>query len=56
MKRKMRTLFRRLDIDNDGFLTRRDYEGIAERFVQEGKLEGPEAEKVRDNMQKVSYF
>ena len=42
--RKMATYFQRIDFDKDGSITRKDFEGMAERFVGSGKLK-PEHEK-----------
>ena len=36
--RKIRTFFRRLDYDNDGEITRKDHEDMADRFIANGKL------------------
>lgn len=36
--RKMRTYFSRIDFDKDGAITRKDFEGMADRFIKSGKL------------------
>lgn len=36
--RKMRTYFCRIDFDKDGAITRKDFEGMADRFIKSGKL------------------
>ncbi|KAI0209462.1 Sarcoplasmic calcium-binding protein [Lamellibrachia satsuma] len=37
-KRKMKTYFNRIDFDKDGAITRADFEGMANRFNETGKL------------------
>ena len=37
-KRKMSTYFHRIDFDKDGAITRADFEGMAKRFMETGKL------------------
>eukprot|EP00178_Gracilaria_changii_P017956 TRINITY_DN51246_c0_g1_i1.p1 TRINITY_DN51246_c0_g1~~TRINITY_DN51246_c0_g1_i1.p1 ORF type:complete len:178 (+),score=31.74 TRINITY_DN51246_c0_g1_i1:63-596(+) len=41
--RKMRTYFQRIDFDKDGAITRRDFEGMAQRFKETGKLSAEHA-------------
>ena len=36
--RKMRTYFTRIDFDKDGAITRNDFEAMAQRFINSGKL------------------
>jgi Ca2+-binding EF-hand superfamily protein len=35
---KMRTYFQRIDFDKDGEITRKDFESMAQRFIDSGKL------------------
>ena len=44
--KKMRTHFTRLDINKDGFITRSDYEEIAEKVAEFGKLSQEDAASV----------
>lgn len=37
--RKMKTYFNRIDFDKDGFITRKDFEGMGNRFVEADKLD-----------------
>lgn len=44
---KMRTYFKRVDFDGDGVITVKDFEGMAQRFIDEGKLKDPEASELK---------
>ena len=37
--RKLRTCFNGLDVDNDGYITTEDFEEMAKRFIEYGKLD-----------------
>lgn len=37
--RKMKTYFQRIDFDKDGAITKKDFEGMADRFVKCEKLD-----------------
>lgn len=41
--RKMKTYFTRIDFDHDGALTKSDFEGMANRFIEQAKFEGDKA-------------
>jgi Ca2+-binding EF-hand superfamily protein len=49
-QRKMRTYFQRIDFDKDGSITRKDFEGMATRFIESGKLSGPQATELQQNI------
>ena len=44
---KMRTRFNRLDLNHDGFISREDYELMAKKLQQYGKLNAEDAESTR---------
>ena len=50
----MNTYFKRVDFDGDGVITVKDFEGMAERFIKEGKLEGAVAEDLKKKTKEVS--
>ena len=54
--RKRKTLFKLIDIDHDGFLTKQDYDGIADRFIKKGNLGGEAAQDVRDKLHQVGQW
>ena len=37
-QQKMRTYFQRIDFDHDGVITKKDFEGMADRFLKTGKF------------------
>ena len=43
--RKLKTHFSRLDVDNDGFLSREDYELIAKKVIEFSNATGDKAEQ-----------
>ena len=45
--RKMRTRYRRLDMNNDGFISREDYELMASKLIEHGKMGKEHAESTR---------
>lgn len=38
-KRKMKTYFNRIDFDKDGSITKKDFEGMGDRFIEVDKLD-----------------
>jgi len=57
-ERKMRSYFRVLDVDKDSVLTMKDFERLADRYVEIGKLDEVKAKQVRRKIQKIwlDYF
>lgn len=54
--KKMRTYFQRIDFDKDGAITRKDFEGMAERVIETGKLQGDQQEDLRRTLTAVSQL
>lgn len=54
LAQKMRTLFHRFDLNQDGRLTAEDFYEVGEAFVREGDLEGNDADNVREHLKKVN--
>ena len=52
--RKMGTYFQRIDFDKDGSITRKDFEGMAERFINSGKLKSEHSDDLRQTLTAVS--
>ena len=52
--RKMKTYFQRIDFDRDGVITQKDFEGMAERFVQREKLSGARGKELKTKLLQVS--
>ena len=50
----MKTYFTRIDFDKDGSITRADFEGMAKRFIEAGKLADAAAKQLTDNLGAVS--
>lgn len=50
---KMRTYFKRIDFDGDGQITRADFEGMAKRFGDSGKLTADQAKSLAGNLTAV---
>lgn len=48
--KKMRTYFTRIDFDHDGSITRKDFEGMNERFKKAGNLDGDRAKALADHL------
>jgi len=48
-ERKLRTAFKRLDSDGNGFLTKKDVDQIAENVIRTGNFTGSEAEEIRNS-------
>lgn len=44
-QQKMKTYFKRIDFDKDGKITRKDFEGMAQRFIKEGDKKFSEEQK-----------
>ena len=53
-QRKMKTYFNRIDFDKDGSITRNDFEGMAKRFVETGKLSGDRQDDMMKTLTAVS--
>ena len=53
--RKMRTYFTRIDFDKDGSITRKDFEGMAARFISDGKLDAAKGKELTDTLTAVSF-
>ena len=54
--RKVKTLFKQLDLDHDGYLSLKDYVAMAERHCDTEKANAVDREKVTGAFAKVSYF
>ena len=52
--RKMRTYFKRIDFDHDGVITKKDFEGMADRFIKTGKFDDKKAADLRGTLLAVS--
>ena len=52
--RKMKTRYARLDVDNDAHITLADYELMAKRMVEHGKLSKDKAEMVYEKFRKMA--
>ena len=53
---KMKTYFNRIDFDKDGAITRKDFEGMAERFAKESEMKAEHAKVLMDSLTGVSTF
>ena len=51
--RKLKTRFERMDIDKNGYISIEDYQELARRFVEYGKLSGEDEQRIRKAMQDV---
>jgi len=51
--RKMKTYFQRIDFDKDGAITQKDFEGMADRFVQREKLDGAKGKELKAKLLQV---
>lgn len=51
--KKMRTYFQRIDFDKDGAVTRSDFEAMAQRFKESGKLSEGHAQHLMDALCKL---
>jgi len=49
--KKFKTYFKRMDYDKDGVITRKDFEGMAERFIQAGKLKDARAKQLTASLE-----
>ena len=45
--RKIKTAFKRFDIDGDGFMTEEDWKLMAERFIEKGDLSDEDIKSLR---------
>lgn len=46
----MNTYFQRIDFDHDGVITRKDFEGMGQRFAESGKLSGDNAKALTEKV------
>src|SRR6218665_2639045 len=56
LARKVKTYFRQIDLNNDGYISLKDFVGIAERHCDTEKADSVEREKITGYFIKVSYF
>jgi len=54
-ERKVRTFFKLVDIDGNGYITKGDYESLADRYKEMGKLDDVKAKQVRRKLVKVWF-
>ena len=54
--RKLKTHFSRLDVDNDGFVSREDYELIAKKVIEFSNATGDKAEQCYKTYMDVADF
>lgn len=52
--RKIETYFTRIDFDKDGSITKKDFEGMANRFVESEKLDAKRGEELKAKLTLVS--
>ena len=52
----MRVYFKRIDFDHDGVITRKDFEGMADRFIKTGKFDDAKAKDLTGTLLAVSYY
>ena len=50
----MKTYFNRIDFDKDGSITRKDFEGMAQRFADSGKIAGEHKDQLSVTLTAVS--
>lgn len=48
--RKMKTYFKRIDFDHDGAITRSDFQGMGDRFVNSGKVDAATGEHLKKTL------
>lgn len=51
LDKKFKTYFKRMDYDHDGVITRKDFEGMAERFIAKGELTGDKAKALHKSIE-----
>lgn len=51
--RKMKTYFNRIDFDKDGSITKKDFEGMGERFVEADKLDADAGAKMKGKLVEI---
>ncbi len=51
---KMKTYFTRIDFDQDGAITKKDFQGMADRFIKQGKFNDTKANDLRATFGTVS--
>jgi len=54
-ERKVKSFLRRMDADGDGYITKKDYERLADRYTEMAKLDDVKAKQVRRKLVKVWY-
>jgi len=54
-ERKFKTYFRRMDHDGDGYMTKNDFEQLADRYAQIGNLDDVKAKQARRKILKIWY-
>jgi len=56
LARKVRTYFKHLDLDQDGYISLRDFVAMVERHCDTEKADAAEREQVTGCFAKASYF
>lgn len=51
--KKMKTYFHRIDFDRDGSITKKDFEGMADRFIQSEKLSEARGKDLKEKLLQV---
>jgi len=54
-ERKMKTYFKRMDPDGDGYMTKNDFDQLADRYAQIGKLDEVKAKQAHRKLLKIWY-
>ena len=49
--RKLKTRFNALDINGDGFVSAEDYEELAKKFIEYGRLSGEQVTRLQKGVQ-----
>ena len=52
--RKLKTRFRVLDVDRNGFMSAEDYDELARRFIEKAKLSGEQVTRLKKSFQVCS--
>lgn len=56
LARKLKTFFKQIDLNQDGYVSLKDYLNIAEHHCDTEKADAIERKKMTDSFTKVSYF
>lgn len=56
LARKLKTFFKQIDLNNDGYISLKDYLILAERHCDTEKADSVERKKMTDSFAKVSHF